>query len=135
MVYKCLATQSGKVKTVQLRIHNDSQSIMHYVGFQSHNKHVYVRYIHDLPSNPQRLTHVWRPFTSFTNLTVEEIKNSTRRAWEINNPAVAKQTEETFASDKLSGQWLPETNESEASHMNDNKDYVQEILEFLQEKT
>jgi len=91
MIYKWLAIQSEKVKTVQLRIHNDSQNIMHYVGFQAHNKHVYERYVHDLPSNPQRLTHVWRPHTSFTNLTVEEIRDSTRRAREINNLAVAKQ--------------------------------------------
>jgi len=63
MVYKLLATQSVKVKTVQLRIHNDSQNIMHYVRFQVHARHVYVRYVHDLPSNPQRLTHVWRPYT------------------------------------------------------------------------
>ena len=116
MVYKWLATPSGKVKTVQLRIHNDSQNIMHYVGFQAHTKHIYVRYVHDLPSNPQRLTHVWRPYTSFTNLTVEEIRDSIRRAREINNLATAKQTEETFASDKLSEQWLPETNEPEASY-------------------
>jgi len=34
MIYKWLVIQSGKVKTVQLRIHNDSQNIMHYVGFK-----------------------------------------------------------------------------------------------------
>jgi len=134
MVYKWLATQSGKVKTVQLRIHNDSQNIMHYVGCQVHATHVYVRYAHDLPSNPQWLTHVWRPYTSFVNLTIEEIRNSIRRAREINNRAIAKQTEEIFANDKLIEQWLPETNDPEASHVNDNKAYVNEILQFLQEE-
>jgi len=111
MVYKWLATQTGKVKTVQLRIHNDSQNIMHYVGFQAHAKHVYVRYVHDLLSNPQRLTHVWRPYTSFMNFTIEDIRNSIRRAREINNLVIAKQTEEAFAPDKLIEQWLPEMND------------------------
>jgi len=134
MVYKRLATQSGKVKTVQLRIHNDSQNIMHYVGFQAHTKHVYVRYVHGPPSNPQRLAHVWRPYTSFMNLTIEEIRNSVRRAREINNLAIAKQTEEAFAPDKLIERWLPETNDPEASHVNDNKAHVKEVLEFLQEE-
>ena len=134
MVYKWLATHSGKVKTVQLRIHNDSQNIMHYVGFQAHAKHVYVRYVHDLPSNPQQLTHLWRPYTSFPNLTIEEIRNSIRRAGEINNLAIAKQTEEAFAPDKLVEQWLPEMNDPEASQVNDNKACVNEILEFLQEE-
>ena len=120
MVYKWLATHSGKVKTVQLRIHNDSQNIMHYMGFQVHAKHVYIRYVHDLPSNPQRLTHVLRPYTSFMNLTIEEIRNSIRRAREINNLAITKRTEETFALDKLIEHWLPEMNDTEASHMNDN---------------
>ena len=35
------------------------------------------------------------------NLTIEEIRNSIRRAQEINNLAIAKQTEEAFAPDKL----------------------------------
>jgi len=134
MIYKWLANQSEKVKTVQLRMHNDSQNIIHYVGFQAHNRHVYVRYVHDLPSNPQGLTHVRRPYTSFMNLTVEEIRNSIARARKINNLAIAKQTEEAFASDKLIEQWLPETNDPEASQVNDNKALVEEVLELLKEE-
>ena len=107
---------------------------MHYMGFQVHAKHVYIRYVHDLPSNPQRLTHVLRPYTSFMNLTIEEIRNSIRRAREINNLAIAKQTEEAFAPEKLTEQWLPEMNDPEASHVNDNRAYVNEVLEFLQEE-
>jgi len=67
------------------------------------------------------------------NLTIEEIRNSIRRAREINNLAIAKQTE-AFAPDKLSEQWLPEMNDPKASHVNDNKAYVKEVLEFLQEE-
>ena len=93
---------------------------MHYVGFQARAKHVYVRQVHDLPSNPQRPTHVWRPYTSFINLTIEKTRNSIRQAREINNLAITKQTEETFAPDKLIEHWLPEMNDTEASHMNDN---------------
>ena len=92
-----------------------------------------MRYVHGLPSNPQRLTHVWRPYTSFTNLAVEEIRDNIRRAREINNLAIAKQTEEAFAPDKSIERWLPEMNNPEASHVNDNKAYVKEVLEFLQE--
>ena len=132
MIYKWFANQSGKVKTVQLRIHNESEKIMHYVGFQVHVRHVYVRYVHDLPSNPQRLTHVWRPYTAFINLTIEEIRNSTGRAWEINYLATAKQMEEELAPDKLIEKWLPEVNDPEVSHMNDNKAFVKEVLELLQ---
>jgi len=68
------------------------------------------------------------------NLTVEEIRNSIGRARKINNLAIAKQTEEAFASDKLIEQWLPETNDPEASHVNDNKALVEEVLELLKEE-
>ena len=68
------------------------------------------------------------------NLTVEEIRNGIGRARKINNLAIAKQTEEAFAPDKLIEQWLPETNDPEASQVNDNKALVEEVLELLKEE-
>ena len=65
------------------------------------------------------------------HLTIEEIRNSIRRAREINNPAIAKQTE-AVAPDKLIEQWLPEMNDPEVSQVNDNKALVKEVLELLQ---
>jgi len=66
------------------------------------------------------------------NLTIEEIRNSIRRAQEINNLAIAKQTE-AFGPDKLIEQWLPETNDPQTFHVNDNKAHVKEVWELLQE--
>ena len=65
------------------------------------------------------------------HLTIEEIRNSIRRAREINNLAIAKQTE-AVAPDKLIEQWLPEMNDPEVSQVNDNKALVKEVLELLQ---
>jgi len=48
-------------------------------------------YVHDLPSNQQQITHVWRPLTTYENLTEEEIKASVSREQEINYLTTVKQ--------------------------------------------
>jgi len=54
------------------------------VGLRVDRGHVYVLYVHDLPSNQQQVTHVWKPLNTFANLTIEEIHASVERAQEVN---------------------------------------------------
>ena len=85
---------------------------MHYVGLRAHRRHVYVLYVHDLPSNQQQITHVWRPLTTYENLTSEEIKASVSRAQEINYLAALKQARnDPPMIDTLFESWIPEVKE------------------------
>jgi len=58
--------------------------MMHYLGLRMYNRQIYVLYVHDLPLNHQQTTHMWKPSTTFNNLTIEETKESVKRAQEIN---------------------------------------------------
>jgi len=84
MIYKCLSENARSVSKIQLRVHNSNYSIMHYIGLRMYNRQIYVLYVHDLPSNHQQITRMWKPFTTFNNLTIDEIKESVKRAQEIN---------------------------------------------------
>jgi len=93
-------------------MHDPSHCIMHYVGLRAHRRHVYVLYVHDLPSNQQQITHVWRPLTTYENLTSEEIKASVSRAQEINYLAALKQARnDPPMIDTLFESWIPEVKE------------------------
>ena len=93
MIYKWLSENARRVSKVQLRVHNSNHIIMHYIGLRMYNRQIYVLYVHDLPSNQQQLTHVWKPFTTFNNLTFGEIKESVKRAQEINYLTARGQTQ------------------------------------------
>jgi len=87
---------------------------MYYVGLRAHRRHIYVIYVHDLPSNQQQVTHVWKPSTTFMNLTVQEIKDSVTRAQEINYLTTLKQAYDDLpVLDTLIEPWLPEVKEPE----------------------
>jgi len=60
------------------------QAMLHYFGLRVYDRRIYVSYVHDLPSNQQQVTHVWKPATNFNNLTMQEIRDSVTRAQEIN---------------------------------------------------
>jgi len=77
--------------TAQLRGHDPGHGIMHYVRLRAHRRHIYVMYVHDLPSNQHQRTHAWRPCTNYGNLPVEEVKASVNRAEEINNLATLRE--------------------------------------------
>jgi len=116
-------------------MHDYSQGIMHYVGLRAHRRHIYVLYVHDLPSHPQQITHVWRPYTTFANLTAEEIKNSVTRAQEMNQLATARQAYNDMpVLDKLIEHWLPKRDEPEVPHVIDSKPCVDTIMGFLKEE-
>ena len=84
MIYKWLSENTRSVSKIQLRVHNFNHGIMHYIGLGMYNRQIYVLYVHDLPSNHQQITHMWKPFTTFNNLTINEKKESEKRAQEIN---------------------------------------------------
>ena len=42
---KWLCEREGRRVTVQLRIHNPSCAIMHYVGIKAHRQHIYTLYV------------------------------------------------------------------------------------------
>jgi len=66
-------------------------------------------YVHDLPSNQQQITHVWRPLTTYENLTDEEIKASVSREQEINYLTTVKQEcNDPPMTDTLFETWIPE---------------------------
>ena len=96
MIYKWLSQNTGSVTKTQLRVHNANHSIMHYIGLRMYNRQIYVLYIHDLPSNCQQITHMWKPFTTFNNLTIDEIKESVKRAQEIFTWPLVDQTNMTY---------------------------------------
>jgi len=93
MVYKWLSNHKGRMIKPQLRVHNSSCSIMHYIELRVYDRHIYVSYVHDLPSNQSQETHVWKPTTTFLNLTIDEIKESVKRAQEINYLTTRGQTQ------------------------------------------
>jgi len=66
---------------------------MSYIGLRMYARQIYVLYVHDLPSNQQQITHVWKPSTTFNNLTIGEIKESVKRAQEINDLTARGQTQ------------------------------------------
>jgi len=76
MIFKWLSARSGRLTTVQLRIKDSKHSTMYHVGFRAHKGHVYVMYVHDMPSNQLQITHVWKPSTTLEKLTTEEMQAS-----------------------------------------------------------
>ena len=112
IIYKWLSERKGRLTTIQLRMHDPSHCIMHYVGLRAHRRHVYVLYVHDLQSNQQQITHVWKPLSTYENLTAEEIKASVDRAKEINHLTAIKQaSNDPSMTDALPGSWIPEVKE------------------------
>ena len=112
LVHKWLAERRGKVVMLPLRRHNASHNIMHYVGIKAHERHVYVMYVHDLPSNSQQVTHSWESTATYMNLTEDEIRKSVIRAQDINYFIIARQAHgETLAIDAISELWIPEVEE------------------------
>jgi len=57
---------------------------MNYIELRMYNRQNYVLYVHDLISNHQQITHVWKPSTNFNNRTINEIKESVKKAQGIN---------------------------------------------------
>ena len=90
-------------------------------------------YAHDLSSSRQQVTHVWKPTTTFTNLTLEELKNSVTRAQEVNQLVTLRQAYDNLPQlGDLAEPWLPEVNGillPEATNSNPNNEVLQEILE------
>jgi len=121
MICKWLSNHKGRMIKPQLRIQNQSCSIMHYIGLRVYTRHIYVSYVHDLPSGPSQVTHVWKPTTIFTNLTANEIKESVTRAQRINYLAVQKQTNNDLPDlDALLESWLNEDEDSELPQLKSN---------------
>ena len=84
-------------------------------------------YVHDLPSNQQQVTHVWRPLTTYGNLTAEDIKASGSRTQEINYLAAVKQAHSDPAMlDALLESWLPEV--TEESRQTTDAETLDELL-------
>ena len=121
MILKWLSERSGRLTTVQLRIKDSEHSAMYHVGFRAHKGHVYVMYVHDLPSNQLQITHVWKPSTTFANLTTEEIQASVARAQEVNRLLAAKQTyDDKLAEELTTEQWAPEVQITEVPQTTEN---------------
>jgi len=105
---QAISERKGKVMTLSLRRHNSSYYILHYVGIKAHERHVCIIYVHDLPSNPQLITHSWEPTTTYMNLTEDEIRNSVIRAQELNCLTTARQVrDEMFTINAISESWTP----------------------------
>jgi len=101
MIYKWLSQNAGSMSKTQLRVHNFNHSIMHHIGLRMYNRQIYVLYENDLLSKYQQITHMWKPFTTFNNLTVDEIKESVRRAQEINYLATREPKNMTYPQSML----------------------------------
>jgi len=71
------------IRKIVLQKHNDSKTVMTYIGLRLNRSSVYVNYVHDVLSKPSHCAYVWKPHTTFNNLTTEEIKNSAKRAHEL----------------------------------------------------
>jgi len=133
MIYKWSCERPGRLTTVQLRMHDHSHDIMHYVGLRAHRKHIYVMYVHDLPSNQHQITHVWKPSTIFTNLTIEEIHDSVTRAQEVNQLAVSRQTHGNMPLlNALLKSEIPEAEGPEILQVNSGNPDLEAIEELLQ---
>jgi len=61
LVMRWLAERKGKSIIMQLRMHNEDQSIMHYIGVRTYTQRVYFLYVQDLPSHSAQLLYVWKP--------------------------------------------------------------------------
>jgi len=119
--------------TVQLRMHDPGHGIMHLVGLRVHRGDIYVLYVHDLPSNRQQVTHVWKPSTTFANLTIEEIRASVDRTQEVNQLLTLRQAyNEVPTLDASTEQWLPEVKDTEIPQVTDNNPDLKSIAEWLQ---
>jgi len=130
MIYKWLSENARRVSKIQLRVHNFNHSIMHYIGLRMYNRQIYVLYVHDLPSNHQQITHVWKPSTTFNNLTIGEIKESVKRAQEINYLTAHGQTQyELPTIDGLFDILLKEEKEPELRQSTDNN-LAEEVAEL-----
>jgi len=113
MIYKWLWERKGRMTIVQLRMHDPGHGIMHYVGLRVHRGHVYVLYVHDLPSNQQQVTHVWKLSTIFANLTIEEIHASVETAQEVNQLLTLRRAyNEVPTLGASTEQWLPEVKDT-----------------------
>jgi len=75
---------------------------------------------------------VWKPTTTFTNLTHEELKNSVTRAQEVNQLVTLRQSYDNMPHlGDLIEPWLPEVNGillPEATNSDPNNEVLQEIL-------
>jgi len=118
--------------TVQLRTHDPSCAIMYYIDIKAYRQHICILYVHYLPSSRQQVTHVWKPTTTLTNLTLEELKNSVTRAQEVNQLVTLRQAYDNLPQlGELIEPWLSEVNEillPEATNSDPGNEVLQEIL-------
>jgi len=92
--------------------------------------------VHDLPSNQQQLTHVWKPSATFANLTIEEIHASVERAQEVNHLLTLRQAYNAVPMlDTLVEQWLPGVKDTEIPQVTDNNPDLEVIDELLKQIT
>jgi len=94
-----------------------------------YNRQIYVFYVHDLPLNQQQVTHMWKPFTTFNNLTIDEIKESVKRSQEINCLIAHEQIQREIPTvDALVDMLLNEDKDPELPQSADNNS-AEEIAE------
>jgi len=106
---------------------------MYHLGLQAHNGHVYVMYVHDMPSNQMQITHVWKPSKTLANLTAEEIQDSAARAQEVNRLLTAKQTcDDKPATDVTTEQSTPKVQIIEIPQVIENRLEWEALTEWLQ---
>jgi len=106
------------------------------MGLQAHKWHVYVMYVHDLPSHRLQITHVWKPSTTFANLTTEEIQASAARAQEVNQLLTAKQTYyDELATNVTTEQSAPEVQITEIPQATENSLELEVFTEWLQDES
>jgi len=135
MILKWLSERSGRLTTVQLRIKDSEHSTMYHVGLRAHKGHVYVMYVHDLPSNQLQITHVWKPLTTFANLTTEEIQASATRPQQVNWLLIAKQTyDDKLAEEVTTEQSAPEVQITKVPQTTENSLELEVLAEWLQDE-
>ena len=135
-IFKWLSERNGRLTTVQLRIKDSKHKIMYHVGLRAHKGHVYVMYVHDLPSNQLQITHVWKPSTTLANLTTEEIQASAARAQDVNRLLTAKQTYAgKLATDVTTEQSAPEVQITEVPQATENSLELEVLAEWLQDES
>jgi len=104
---------------------------MYHTGLRAHKGHVYVLYVHDMPSNQMQITHVWKPLTTFANLTTEEIQASTANAQEVNRLLTVQQTHnDELATNAQTKQWTPDVQVAKLPQID-----MKEIAEWLQDES
>jgi len=96
---------------------------------------MYVQYVHDLPSNQQQLTHVWKPSTTFTNLTIKEFHASVERAQEINQLLTTRQArDEAPMLNALAEQESLKVSDTEIPQVSGDYPDLETIAELLQDE-